>query len=141
MENHVKAIRDPDILAAMEPKAEKPRPRFASTEGMTAQFMLRFPMIDEDGNARDTINIRRPSNREWRSYMRACAAAVRVHGDGAGDDVPMPWVDVSPEFIAEMEVTDAARFDGVMESFFGELQSLLVAREIEEQSTSMQDNG
>jgi hypothetical protein len=46
--------------------------------------------VDFNGEVIEDVTIRRPTMREWRAYLRACADAVKLDGPGADDLVDQP---------------------------------------------------
>lgn len=79
---------------------------------------LDFPVVF-NGQEINEIVIRRPTMREWRAYIRACADAVNDKGPGADDEVDQPWLSVPAIVLENLDFLDASRVESAQEGFFG----------------------
>ncbi|MEN5275750.1 phage tail assembly protein [Brucella sp. TWI432] len=112
--------RNADKTKKQKEAAAKSPPLIIDEDGKRRMVLpLNFP-IKYDGVRIDQITIRRPSLREWRSYITACAEAVKEHGPGADDDVDMPWMSVPTIVIGALDFIDGERVEAAQEGFFAQ---------------------
>lgn len=118
MDMHTKALSPAEIARIEARSAPAPAITFVGTGTREFTVDLEFP-VEVDGAVIQRVTIRRPSMREWRAYLRACADAVKVHGPGADDLVDQAWLSIPAAVLEELDFTDASRVEAAMEGFFG----------------------
>lgn len=119
-------------VASMEP------PTFVEGKVRHLSVPLDFP-VNFNGETIDKVVIRRPTMKEWRAYIRACADAVNENGPGADDAVDQPWLSVSAIVLENLDFLDASRVESAQEGFFGRSESSPSTEE--DSSTDTSDTG
>jgi len=123
---------------ASSANAAKDPPRFVNgNEGRELTIALEFP-VEFDGVVYAEAKIRRPLYREWRAYVRACAEAVRLNGEGAEDLIDQPWLSIPAVVLENLDLVDGTRLEAMMAGFLD--QSALPDDE-ESSSTSQPTTG
>jgi hypothetical protein len=114
---HLQAM--PKTAAAHIAQPPVAPPQFVSgKDARELTVILDFPVIF-DGATITEVTIRRPVQREWRAYTRACAEAVRAGGPGADDLVDQPWLSIPAIVVENLDIIDGARLEAVMQGFLG----------------------
>ena len=104
----------------------------------TLTVELDFP-VEFNGETITEVVIRRPTNREWKTYIRACTDAVRESGPGADDMVDQVWMSVPAIVLEELDFVDATRVEAAQDGFFG--RSTLPPEKEESASSSTSETG
>lgn len=96
------------------------KPKFIPRDGLVFERVvtLKYP-LEWNGVVYESITIRRPTIREWRTYLIQVEEAEKTGGPGAGDSVPMPWVLAPVEILDNLDFLDGAEVEIAQSHFFG----------------------